>query len=420
MGPTQANGRAAKRRGLFGRYFVTIIVLIVVFYFGTAVGSGRISLPMMHRQQSVSGNLPAKLNYDQVNQIYKSLIENYDGKLNEQQLEDGLKHGLAESTKDPYTVFFTAKEAKDFQSQLNNSFSGIGAQLGLDQDGNLEVIAPIDGLPADKAGIKAKDIIANINGESTAGMSVDTAVSKIRGPKGSVVKLQVVRNHTQPLDFKITRDDIKLPSVKTKILDGNIGYLQITSFSDDTVPLVQKAADDFRAKNVKGIVLDMRNDPGGLLDAAVKVSSLWVPEGQTILQQKRGGTIVDQTYKAEGGNTLSGIPTVILINSGSASASEITAGALHDNKQAYIIGEKSYGKGVVQQLVNFGDGSELKVTVASWYRPNGQNINHKGISPDKTVKISDADTKAITADSTEADKQAHDTQLQAALTHLQK
>jgi carboxyl-terminal processing protease len=117
---------------------------------------------------------------------------------------------------------------------------------------------------------------------------------------------------------------------------------------------------------------------------------------------------------------LSGIPTVILINSGSASASEITAGALRDNKQAYIIGEKSYGKGVVQQLVNFGDGSELKVTVASWYRPNGQNINHKGISPDKTVKISDADTKAITADSTEADKQAHDTQLQAALTHLQK
>jgi carboxyl-terminal processing protease len=314
---------------------------------------------------------------------------------------------LAESTKDPYTVYFTAKEAKDFQSQLNNSFSGIGAQLGLDQDGNLEVIAPIDGLPADKAGVKAKDIIANINGESTAGMSVDTAVSKIRGPKGTVVKLQVVRNHAQSLDFKITRDDIKLPSVKTKILDGNIGYLQITSFSDDTVALTQKAADDFKAKNVKGIVLDMRNDPGGLLDAAVKVSSLWVPEGQTILQQKRGGTIVDQTYKAEGGDSLNGIPTVILVNSGSASASEITAGALHDNKQAYIIGEKSYGKGVVQQLVNFGDGSELKVTVASWYRPNGQNINHKGISPDKTVKISDEDAKA-----------GKDTQLEAAQAYL--
>jgi carboxyl-terminal processing protease len=407
MGPTQANGGAAKRRGLFGRYFVTIIVLVVVFYLGTAVGSGRISVPMMHRQQSVAGNLPAKLNYDQVNQIYKSLIDNYDGKLNQQQLEDGLKHGLAESTKDPYTVYFTAKEAKDFQSQLNNSFSGIGAQLGLDQDGNLEVIAPIDGLPADKAGVKAKDIIANINGESTAGMSVDTAVSKIRGPKGTVVKLQVVRNHAQSLDFKITRDDIKLPSVKTKILDGNIGYLQITSFSDDTVALTQKAADDFKAKNVKGIVLDMRNDPGGLLDAAVKVSSLWVPEGQTILQQKRGGTIVDQTYKAEGGDSLNGIPTVILVNSGSASASEITAGALHDNKQAYIIGEKSYGKGVVQQLVNFGDGSELKVTVASWYRPNGQNINHKGISPDKTVKISDEDAKA-----------GKDTQLEAAQAYL--
>jgi carboxyl-terminal processing protease len=322
--------------------------------------------------------------------------------LNEQQLEDGLKHGLATATKDPYTVYFTPKEAKTFNEQLNNAFSGIGAQLGQDADGNLEVIAPIDSTPAAKAGLKAHDLIASINGENTTGMSVDEAVSKIRGRSGTSVKLQIVRDHSQALDFTITREDIKIPSVKTKILPGNIGYMQVSTFSDDTNNLTQKAAEQFKQENVSGIVLDLRSDPGGLLDAAVHLSSLWLPEGQTILQEKRGSQVV-QSYYAQGGNVLRGIPTVVLIDGGSASASEITAGALHDNKAAYVIGQKSYGKGVVQQLINFGDGSQLKVTVASWYRPNGQNINKKGISPDKTVKVSDADAKA-----------GNDTQLKAA------
>lgn len=387
------------------RSLVNIAILLAIFMIGVNVGNGRIN---PHRPKSVAGNLPSKLDYTAVNQIYQSLKDNYDGSLGETQLEDGLKHGLAESTKDPYTVYFTAKEAKDFNKELNNSFSGIGAQLGQDSDGNLEIIAPIDGLPAAKAGLKAKDIIATINGENTSGMSVDAAVSKIRGPKGTKVKLQVVRNKAQALNFTITRDDINLPSVKTKILDGNIGYFQITSFADDTNALAQKAADQFKNQHVKGIILDLRDDPGGLLDAAVHVSSLWLPQGQKVLDEKRGSTVVDSN-SALGGDELHGIPTVVLINAGSASASEITAGALHDNSAAYLIGEKSYGKGVVQQLVNFGDGSQLKVTVASWYRPDGQNINHKGITPDKTVKISDADAKA-----------GSDTQLQAAQAYLNK
>ncbi len=368
------------------------------------MGNGRIDF---HKGNSSNKQLPSSLDYSSVNQVYQSLKENYDGKLTEDQLINGLKHGLATSTKDPYTTYFTPKEAKEFTDDLNDTFSGIGAQLGLDKDGNLEVIAPIDGLPADKAGLKAKDIIVTINGTDTSGMAIDEAVNKIRGPSGSEVKLQVVRNKTQPLDFKITRQNIDLPSVKTKTLaNGTIGYIQITSFADDTAELVQKAATDFKAQGVKGIILDLRDNPGGLLDSSVKVSSLWLKDGTKILDQKEGKTVTD-TEVSSGANTLQGIPTVILINGGSASASEITAGALHDNKAAYIIGEKSYGKGVVQQLINFRDGSQLKVTVASWYRPNGQNINHKGITPDKVVKLTDEQAQAGT-----------DTQLDAALAYL--
>lgn len=379
---------------------------VVIFVAGVVAGnSGEINLSLHHSQQ-INGALPAKLDYSSVEEVYKSLKDNYDGKLTETQLEDGLKHGLAEATKDPYTVYFTAKEAKNFNSELNNSFSGIGAQLGQDTDGNIEIISPISGLPADKAGLKPKDLITSINGQSTSGESVDDAVNKIRGPKGTKVKLEIVRNHAQTIDVTITRDDITLPSVKTKTLDGNIGYMQISTFADDTSDLTKKAAQQFADAHVKGMILDLRENPGGLLDAAVNVSSLWLPSGQKILDEKHGTTVVS-TNTALGGDVLNGIPTVVLIDSGSASASEITAGALHDNKAAYLIGEKSYGKGVVQQLINLGDGSQLKVTVASWFRPNGQNINHKGINPDKTVKISDTDAKAGT-----------DTQLQAAQDYL--
>ena len=393
---------------MFTNRLLMVLLAGLIFAVGVGVGNGRISLSLHHNYQPVSGNLSNNLNYASVSQVYQSLKENYNGKLTEDQLTDGLKHGLAEATKDPYTVYFTAKEAKLFNDELNNSFSGIGAQLGHDDSGNLEIISPIAGLPADKAGLKPKDIIATIDGVSTSGESVDDAVNKIRGPKGTTVKFEIIRDKSQDLKFTITRDDINLPSVNTKTLDGNIGYIQITTFANDTTELTRKAADKFAADHVKGVILDLRGDPGGLLDAAVNVSSLWLPSGQTVLDEKRGSTVV-QSYRSSGDDKLHGVPTVVLINPGSASASEITTGALHDNKAAYVIGEKSYGKGVVQSLVNFKDGSQLKVTIASWYRPDGENINHKGITPDKTVKISDADAKS-----------GNDPQLQAAQAYLNK
>jgi carboxyl-terminal processing protease len=397
--------KPSKKRKII-RTFAFSLAFVGVFVLGVNFGNGRIIFKPS--ANTANSSLPASLDYASVNRIYQSLKQNYDGKLTQQQLEDGLKHGLASATKDPYTSYFTAKEAKDFNDQLNNSFSGVGAQLGLDDQGNLEVIAPIANMPADKAGLKAKDLITEINGQSTTGLSVDDAVSKIRGKPGTKVKLSVVRNKNQPLSFVIIRQTINLPSVTSKTLDGNIGYIQISSFANDTYQLTQKAVEKFKAQKVKGLIVDMRNNPGGLLDAAVNISSLWLPQGTQILQEKTGGTVV-QTYQSTGNDIAKGIPTVVLINEGSASASEITAGALRDNKVAYIIGEKSYGKGVVQQLINLKDGSQLKVTVASWYRPNGQNINHRGITPDQVVKITETDS---------ANK--NDPQLQAAEAYLNK
>lgn len=360
---------------------------VLIFSLGIAVGNGQISFSSASSQNK---SLPAQLDYRSVNQLYSAIRENYDGKLSEQQLLDGIKSGLAQATGDPYTEYFNKEDAQEFNQQLEGSFTGIGAELGQDEDKNLIVVAPIDGFPADKAGVRAKDAIVSIDGKSTSGMSIDDAVKKIRGESGTKVTLELVRNREETLKLTITRAEIKVPSVEWNVTDGNIGYMKITQFSDDTTTLATQAAQEFRDKDVKGVVLDMRDNPGGLLNSAVDVSSLWLPKGTTVLQEKRDGKVI-RTYSATGNDILKGIKTTVLINSGSASASEITAGALLDNKAATLIGEKSFGKGSVQQIQPLPDGAEVKITIARWYRPNGQNIDKKGIEPTKKVELTDDD-----------------------------
>lgn len=366
--------------------------IVAIFGLGVLAGSGRLHFGSTLHSQT---GLPASLNYSSVNTVYNSLRMNYDGKLTETQLLDGLKHGLAQATGDPYTQYFTPAEAEDFTSQLQATFSGIGAELEQDKDGNIVVVAPLEGSPAAAAGLRPQDIIASIDSKSTAGMTATAAVTKIRGTKGTKVTLGIVRNRTTPLNLTITRGDIQIPTATSKILSGNIGYLQVSQFSDDTYALVQKAVASFQKADVKKVILDLRDNPGGEVDAAQNIASLWLPAGTLIMQEKRGSTVLDD-YRATDTNSLKGLPTVVLVNSGSASAAEITAAALHDNGAATVIGTKTYGKGVVQQIINLGDGSELKVTIASWYRPNGQNINHKGIVPDKVVTMTDEDYKTGT------------------------
>jgi len=364
-----------------------------IFLLGLFIGNGRLKVGdnLKLYQTSSSKNLPANLNYSTVEAIYDKLKQDFDGELKEDELIDGLKKGLVEAAGDQYTEYMNTKEAEDFQSSLDGSFSGIGAELG-EEKGAIVIVAPISGFPADKAGIRAKDVLVKINDESALDLSVSEAVTKIRGPEGTKVKIKVVRDGKQELDFDITRQQITIPSVEYSIDENNIGYMKISRFSEDTASLSQKAANEFKSKNVKGVIVDLRNDPGGLLDASVDVSSIWLPKDKVVLEEKRGGKTI-KTYKSTGANILGGIPTVVLINEGSASASEITAGALKDNGVAQLVGEKSYGKGSVQQVSPLNEGGVLKVTIARWYTPNGKNINEEGIEPDKKVEITDENIK---------------------------
>ncbi|MEJ0073740.1 MAG: S41 family peptidase [Candidatus Saccharibacteria bacterium] len=381
-----------------------VVSVLVIFGLGILTGDGRLRI-VPHGQFTGETGLPSSLDYSSVNQIYDALRTNYNGKLTESQVLAGLKHGLAESADDPYTEYFTPAEAKDFNGELQGqSLTGIGAELDQDSQGDIIVMSPLDGSPAAKAGLQAKDIIATIDGQSTAGMSINDAVDKIRGTKGTKVTLGVVRGDQQ-LTFTITRDTITVPTASSKVLDDGIGYLQVSQFSDDTYGLVQQAVTKFQQAGVKKVILDLRDDPGGEVTAAQDIASVWLPNNALIEQEKRGSTVVD-SYRATGDNPLQGVPTVVLVNAGSASASEITALALRDNKAATIIGETSYGKGVVQSVIPFSDGSELKVTIAKWYSPNGTSIDHKGITPDQTVSAGTDPTA--------------DPQLQAAENYLNK
>lgn len=381
----------ARKRKLYPKGLLrsvgNIAVLLLVFWVGLSIGNGSVGFSS---STSTNKALPGDLNYGDTERVYDLLRTNYDGKLNAEKLEDGLRSGLVKAAGDPYTQYFTAKEAKEFNEQLSGTFSGIGAQLGKDDKDNVVVIAPIAGYPAEKAGLRAKDAIININGKSTAGMSLDEAVSFIRGKKDTKVTLEIMRDGSDRKEITVVRDDITIPSVEHEILPNNIGYIQITQFWNDTPELVNKAAREFKQAGVKSVVLDLRSNPGGSLPAAVDVASVWLPSGKTVLQEKRDGK-VQETYKSSGAHGLLGMPTIVLINEGSASASEILAGALKDNKAATLMGTKSYGKGSVQQIIPLSDGGELKVTIARWYRPNGENIDKKGIKPDVEVKMTDED-----------------------------
>lgn len=382
---------------------LSVVVGVALFGFGWAFGSGSISLQSYNAVGS-NKDLPNKLDLSSVDTIYRSLRDNFDGELDEAKLLDGIKSGLAKAAGDPYTEYFNAEGAKEFNDSLEGAFEGIGAELGKNADDRIVIVAPLAGYPAEKAGIRSNDIIAGINGEDAGGLSISEAVNKIRGPKGTEVTLTIVRGDKVE-EITITRAKITIESVKYEIRD-NIGIMTISRFGDDTVALARKAANEFKNKNVKGVILDLRNNPGGYLNAAVDISSLWLDKGDIILTERRDNVAI-QTFKASGNPVLNGIKTVVLINEGSASASEITAGALRDNDAATILGQKSYGKGSVQQPINLRDGGLLKITIARWFTPAGKNIDKEGVEPDKKVEITAEDIE-----------NKHDPQLDAALKEI--
>lgn len=303
----------------------------------------------------------------------------------------GAIDGMLAATGDPYTTFFSPEENADFKEQISGTFSGIGAEMGL-KDDVITVIAPLEGMPAEKAGILAGDRIIQINGESTTNLSLDDAVKKIRGEKGTSVKLTIFRDGEEGThDIEVMRDTIVVKSVRFEMKDNGTALIRVSRFGDDTEEGFAEAVKQVRDNNAKGLIVDLRNNPGGYLEAAVEMGSLMLPSQKVVVIEESGDGSKKE-MKTRGGDTLSGIKTVVLINQGSASASEILAGALRENRDnVTLVGKKSFGKGSVQELINVTQDTAVKITVAKWLTPKGNQINHVGISPDVEVDITSDD-----------------------------
>ncbi|MBI4427174.1 MAG: S41 family peptidase [Candidatus Magasanikbacteria bacterium] len=292
----------------------------------------------------------------------------------------GALQGVVSGLGDPYSMYFPPKQAEEFAEELSGEFEGIGAEIGI-KENQLVIIAPLSGSPAEKAGIKSGDKIYLIDGEETYGLSLDKAVAKIRGPKGTAVKLTISHDGLQEVqEITIVRDTIVVPNVTWEIKDKNIAYLRVSSFNDDTWDQFDKAIKEIKLKSAKGIVLDLRSNPGGYLDTAISVASEWIKSGNIVTEKFSGGR--ENNHATIGAHRLLGVPTAVLVDGGSASASEIVAGALQDYGVAKLIGAKTYGKGSVQDFEVLPDGSALKLTVARWYTPKDRQIDKEGIMPD--------------------------------------
>jgi carboxyl-terminal processing protease len=329
-----------------------------------------------------------------------SYIENnYVEEVSEKRLVQGAIKGMV-ATLDPHTAFMPPEIFKDMKVDTSGEFGGLGIELtsrvqlknGARSE-SLVVVAPIDDTPAARAGVAAGDVILKIDGEPTGDMDLVTAVSRMRGPAGSKVVLTILRDgFAEPRDLVLVRDHIRIVSVEGRLYDG-YGYVKIKNFQDSTDRYLKKALDDLRKQNgaeLKGLVLDLRNNPGGLLDQAVKVSDRFLPGGLTIVTTKgRGGRHVEEE-KSHDRDTEPTYPLIVLVNGGSASASEIVAGALQDHGRGVIMGQPTFGKGSVQTLIELEDGSGLKLTIARYYTPKGRSIQEKGIEPDVLVRAGES------------------------------
>jgi len=381
------------------RRFYFVLLLIIVFFVGYAFG------------QSPSQDGPLKFTFldlgrDRAPETADwNLLWDTLSKINEKYVDRpadmmkvlyGAVGGAVAALGDPYSVFLPPQEAAEFQDELKGSFEGIGAEIAI-KNQQLTIVAPLDGSPAQKAGIRAGDLILKISGEESKGFSLEEAVSRIRGKSGTTVTLTIYRKgEDAPRDITITRSQIEVKSVELAFQEKSgkkVAVLKLRRFGEDTSGLVSEAVSEILLRDVSGVVLDLRSNPGGYLEAAVQIAANWVPAGKPVVIQKFGDGRTEE-YKAEGQPRLSGIPIVVLINGGSASASEILAGALQDYGIAKLVGEKSFGKGSVQELMELGKGAELKLTIAKWLTPNGHDLNKDGLEPEFKVELTDEDFQA--------------------------
>jgi carboxyl-terminal processing protease len=401
--PNKENHHYLKRAGLI---FLIIFLVSISFSLGMYLpGRNAVIKKIATTEALYSGkvlgkysgivpdNISEDINFNLYWKVWDALKSNHVERadIKDKELFYGSLKGLAGSLGDPYTIYMDPKESQDFSDEIKGSFEGIGAEISMKND-VITVVAPLDDSPAAKAGIRAGDKILAIDKNSTVGFTVAEAVNKIRGEKDTPVTLTIAREGVdQIFDLNVTRGTIQLKSVKTEEKDGYF-IIRVTSFSDDTVALFNEAADSALRANPKGIILDLRNNPGGYLESAIQMASQWIDEGVIVSEQFSDKSKKD--YPAVGKAKLKDYPTVVLVNQGSASAAEIVSGALKDHNKAKLVGKKTFGKGSVQTIQNFSDGSSLKVTIAKWLTPNGVNINSAGIEPDYDVELSIDDAKA--------------------------
>lgn len=369
---------------------LTAFLVFCIFAGGYIFGYSR-SLP----SGGIIPNLINKTNNKNVDfglfwKTWDLLEKKYDGEIDYQKMLYGAISGMSSSLGDPYTVFMTPEQSKLFESELDGTIIGIGTEIAIKKD-RLTVVAPIEGSPAEKAGLKPGDLINKIDDTSTEGMSVDTAVSKIRGQENTEVKLLIERDGKEK-EYIIKRAKIAIKSV-THEIKNNILIINLSRFDKDTAELVRDAAIEGTEKDVKGVVLDLRNNPGGYLDVSIDVASEFIDKG-VIVSEKNVKKGDKKEYKASGKGLLTDknkYPLVVLVNEGSASASEIVAGAIQDYDRGKLVGEKTFGKGSVQEIEDLSGGSVLKITIAHWYTPNDKNISKEGLTPNFLVKLTDED-----------------------------
>jgi len=368
-------------------FFFCLFLIFVSGFFGYKFGRGELGFPQRKSSSfEVNFSNPKDLDFSLFWDVWQRLEKSYLNKkaLDPQNMYWGAIKGMVESLGDPYTVFLPPSDNKQAKEDLSGEFEGVGIQLGY-KDSQLAVVAPLKGTPAWAAGVKAGDLILKIDDKETTGITLPEAVKLIRGPKGTKVKLTLLHEgEKEPYEAVIVRDKITVPSVELEFVD-NIAYLKLTRFGDNTGDKWEKAVGEILAKNgVKGIILDLRDNPGGYLSGAIFIASEFLDKG--VVVQQEGASGVKETFSVNRQGKLTKIKLVILVNGGSASASEIVAGALQDYGRAKIVGEKTFGKGTIQEAQELEGGAGLHVTTARWLLPKGRSIDKEGIKPDVEVK----------------------------------